>query len=516
MRLACAVLLFSHPVWARRAETVPVTWRPVHYDVRLTLDPDLSTLTAARTVVTIQQSRPNRSLELDFGKLPVRKVSVAAVPLAFEQTGEKLRVDLPPGMADRFSLAVEYSGTPEDGLIFGRDADGRPSVIGDNWPNRLHHWVPCVDHPSLKATVNFSVTAPRGVVVANGQLKLHAGDTWEFQQSVPIPPYCMIVAVGDFARGKPPGVVELSTYVAPSQAQWAPQGFSSANATVDFLQRQVGPFPYEKLALIVGTTRYGGMENASAIVFNPRIVTRTEEQRTSLVAHEISHQWFGDSVTPANWSELWLSEGFATYFAGLFLRERNGEDAFRRYMQRGATLYRDGVPGLPLHDPDTEPLVKLLNANAYQKGAWVLHMLRREVGERTFFAAVRSYFREHRDATATTEDLRRAFERTSGKNLEAFFRRWVYGPGHPIYQLRWSWREGTLLLRLRQLQSGDAFPDILTVQVQTAQATRKLLLEPFGKEFARSFPLAERPSSLLLDPDGELLMEADVVEDNQL
>jgi aminopeptidase N len=505
-RLFCALLLCCAPAWGRRAETVPATWKPTHYEVFLEFDRELSTLMSAKTVITVEQTEANRRLELDFGKLPVLRVRMGGVPLEFSQTGEKLRVELPPGLAQTFSVSVEYAGKPEDGLIFARDADGRPTVIGDNWPNRLHHWVPCVDQPSAKATVNFSVRAP-GVVVGNGALAERVGDVWRYAERVPIPPYCMVVAVGSFARTPRPAVVDLSTYVAGSQVGWAQEGFSTANATVDFLQRRVAPFPYEKLALIVGATRFGGMENASAIVFNPRIVGLARERVESLVAHEIAHQWFGDSVTPADWSELWLSEGFATYFAGLFLRERAGEPVFRDYMRRGAELYFAGVPHLPLHDEDTEPLVKLLNANSYQKGAWVLHMLRGEVGEQAFWAGVRAYFAEHRNGTATSEDLRAAMEGACGRSLERFFGAWVYGAGHPLTQLRWSWRDGRVRMRLEQLQSGEPFPVRVTVGVG---GRRVVFAEGRGEAWVEN---VERGAQVVLDPERDVLMEGSVVEE---
>src|SRR6185295_18874263 len=152
-------------------------------------------------------------------------------------------------------------------------------------------------------------------------------------------------------------------------------------------------YPYEKLALIIGATRFGGMENSSAIVFPTNLFNRKSEELSpvfhvpvglrNVVAHEIAHQWFGDSVTESTWSDLWLSEGFADYFAGLFIQRHEGEAAFRRYMTQEADTYfgYEQKRRSPIYDTDTQDLFKLLNANNYQKGAWVLHMLRAEVGD---------------------------------------------------------------------------------------------------------------------------------------
>ena len=166
---------------------------------------------------------------------------------------------------------------------------------------------------------------------------------------------------------------------------------------------KVGPYPYEKLALIIGATQFGGMENSSAIVFpstffnpNPsQALSKTFDIRTGIedvVAHEIAHQWFGDSVTESTWADLWLSEGFATYFSGLFIEKHEGEEAFQQYLKRAADTAFDYEQKnrIPIHDLDTQDLFKLLNGNNYQKGAWVLHMLRSRLGDEAFFQGIRS------------------------------------------------------------------------------------------------------------------------------
>src|SRR5206468_8546137 len=183
----------------------------------------------------------------------------------------------------------------------------------------------------------------------------------------------------------------------------------------------------KKLALIIGATRFGGMENSSAIVFTSTLFDLRANEKTSayfgiptriedVVAHEIAHQWFGDSVTESTWADLWLSEGFATYFAGLFLQRNEGEEAFQAYMKQAAETYfaYEKSTRTPIHDTDTEDLFKLLNANNYQKGAWILHMLRSQLGDDVFFRGIRAYYNAHRNATANTEDFRKALENSAG------------------------------------------------------------------------------------------------------
>src|SRR5258707_9496375 len=180
------------------------------------------------------------------------------------------------------------------------------------------------------------------------------------------------------------------------------------------------------------------MKNSSAMVFTNTLfdLGRNEEMSRrfgitmaieDVVAHEIAHQWFGDSVTESTWADLWLSEGFATYFAGLFIEKHESEAAFREYMGDAATRYfaYEKQHNTPIHDTETQDLMKLLNPNNYEKGAWVLLMLREHIGDEAFFKGLRDYYNSHRGANATTEDFRKALERSSGTNLREFFARWV-------------------------------------------------------------------------------------------
>ncbi|MGH9970616.1 MAG: M1 family aminopeptidase, partial [Pyrinomonadaceae bacterium] len=356
--LIALLLFWSHAEsLGVRRERLIGAWRPLHYSVNITFNDDLTAITTARAEITVLILKDQLSvIDLDFGAMTADSVWVNDRPAEFEHKSGRLHLKLPQFQArgKAVIVAVVYHGKPSDGLIMTSDKDGIPSAVGDNWPDRLHHWIPCLDHPSAKATVSFTVTAPdRNLVIANGRLnQVHttsnARRTWVYSEGVPIPPYCMIIAVGQFAKLAPEqsGITPLTYYVPQSDRQFAMQGFAPANPSLKFFSQTVAPYPYEKLALIVGATRFGGMENSSAIVFTSSLFApRSDAQPTSrvfnirrglvsLVAHEIAHQWFGDSVTESTWADLWLSEGFATYFAGLFIQKYEGEKAFREYMQQ--------------------------------------------------------------------------------------------------------------------------------------------------------------------------------------
>lgn len=235
----------------------------------------------------------------------------------------------------------------------------------------------------------------------------------------------------------------------------------------------------------------------------------------NLIAHEIAHQWFGDSVTGATWADLWLSEGFATYFAGMFVQRYEGEEAFQQYLNTSATniFSYEKNNRTPIYDRDTEDLFKLLNANNYQKGAWVLHMLRSRLGDEVFLRGIRAYYAAHKNSTATTEDLRKALEKASGKDLNNFFTRWVYDSGHPQYGLAWVWLgKGGLKLVLKQVQRGNAFLDPVPVVITTASGKRNVVLEPTSKQTVQTISLREKPLNVEVDPRNTLLKEASVRE----
>ena len=533
--LLALLFLVGLPALAQRQERSVQGWKPVHYEVELSFDDQLSGLTSARTRISVEVlSQTLDMIDLDFGDLPIDSVLVSDRAARFQRPSEMLNIQLAPAAkrGDKLVVTVAYHGHPKYGLVFAKDADGKMSATGDNWPNRVHYWIPSLDHPSAKATVSFTVNAPqRYEVVANGRFITLTGNAatshWKFEEAKAIPPYCMIVAVnqGAIITDTTERAITTLVYNVPQRdREYATKGFSSAAASLVFFNQTIGAYPYEKLALIIGATQFGGMENSSAIVFpnnlfaprgNDKISTRfgIPTRIESVVAHEIAHQWFGDSVTESTWADLWLSEGFATYFAGLFIQKQDGEDAFRAYMHDAAQRYFnfEKQAAFPIHDTETKDLMALLNPNNYEKGAWVLHMLRSRLGDEAFFKGLRDYYNAHKEANATTEDLRAALEKSSGKDLKEFFRRWVYGSGHPRYELGWGSMErasvASVTVRLNQLQAGDAFLDPVPVEFTVSGKKVRRTIVPTGKSTEVTIQLPANPSAVIIDPDDTLLKE---------
>jgi aminopeptidase N len=531
-----ALVLFAFvSSFAQRVERKVTTWRPLHYDIDIAFDDQLTEFKSARAQITVEVLAVKLAkIDFDFGNMPLDAVTVGRDLAQTERTAETLNVLLshPATRGQKLEVIISYHGRPKDGIVFAKDRDGNPSATGDNWPNRVHYWIPSLDHPSAKATVSFTVSAPqRYEVIANGKFVTLTGNAatshWKFDEAKAIPPYCMIITANQGAIINSPdkSVTNLMFNVAQRDRVYAPKGFSPAAPALAYFSQTVAPYPYEKLALIVGATQFGGMENSSAIVFASNIFDpRGHDQPSarfgipsrleSLVAHEIAHQWFGDSVTESTWADLWLSEGFATYFAGLFIEKEDGEAAFRKYMDDAAQRYiaYEKQRNAPIHDTQTQDLMKLLNENNYEKGAWVLHMLRMRLGDQAFFKGLRDYYNEHKEGNATTEDLRAALEKASGKSLKEFFARWVYDSGHPVYE--WSslavkQRNGTNLvtITIKQTQAGAAFLDPIPIAVTSEGKTTRLTLEPKGKLVTGQIHVGKAPFEIKIDPDNTILKE---------
>jgi len=239
----------------------------------------------------------------------------------------------------------------------------------------------------------------------------------------------------------------------PQDSAFAVSGpFRRAADIVDVFTRQFGPFPYEKLAHVESSTRFGGMENSSAIFYDEKKYA-DRQMVEGVVAHETAHQWFGDAVTEADWHHLWLSEGFAEYFGVQFSEAMRESTTFRANLENIRRVYlASDVVSRPVIDTAEHDLFKLLNRNNYQKGALILHMLRRELGDSVFFAGLASYQATYRDSTALTSDFAATMERVAGRSLRTFFVQWLLKPGYPQLYVTSRCEGGQLHVELEQTQ----------------------------------------------------------------
>jgi aminopeptidase N len=497
------------------------------YDLSLDL-PATGNVIKGDAVLLVRHTTRVDTLVLDLIRLTVDSVRMDGTRVPFTRTMTEIHMPFRPRGKQSVRVEVAYHGPVEDGLIVRTDSAGRWTGFGDNWPNRARYWIPSVDHPSDKATVSWTVTAPAArTVVANGVLvdrtPLPNGRVrTRWRESHPIAPYLMVIAAApltEYALGRTAcglaldrGCVAQFVYTAPEQRAMLPGAFAQAGEIVRFFSSLVGPFPYEQLAHLQSSTRFGGMENATAIFYADQLF-RTGRMGEGIIAHETAHQWFGDAVTEREWPHLWLSEGFATYFAALWTQRANGDSAFRLDMRNIREQVLADTVAVPTHaviDTAQHELLALLNVNSYQKGGFVLHMLRRQVGDSAFFAALRNYYATFRDGTALSNDLRAAMEQASGQKLDWFFEQWLQRPGFPEVDVTWSSDSSSHQVMLDVVQGSrfGAFRFPLTVVVEGADGTvrRATVLVPAEPRAQLALPVAvTAPRSLRADPDVELL-----------
>jgi aminopeptidase N len=516
-----------------------------HYSFTVVL-PDSGKRVTINGTVFVRRTRNVDSLWLDLeSPMQVSRVTVNGTDSKFVRDQHTVRVALPkwnpqcanPPRGDTAGrctdhVTIDAAGEPADGLIISKDAKGRWQYFCDHWPNRARNWMPSIDHPSDKATVEWRVHAPSSLkVVANGTLTEESplpnerGRTitvWKTDR--PISPYLMVIAAAPMAKvslgqtacglAENRGCVQQDVYESPELAPRTPPGFLSAAAIVEWMSKFVAPFPYEKLAHLQSSTRFGGMENASAIFYADRQF-QNMTLADGLVAHETAHQWFGDAVTEGRWSDLWLSEGFATYFAALWTRiptatRTNTDSAFRATMAniRKTVLEAPEVAARPVIDTTQTDLLELLNANSYQKGGFVLHMLRNELGDSAWIRGIRAYYNAHRHGNALTKDLRTAMETESKRDLGWFFDQWLTRPGYAELGVSWEYDEN-LTVHVTQTGKFGVYRLTLPIEIEDPNGvvTRTSVDVPASANARLQLPVrvTQRPRRVTFDPRGDLL-----------
>ena len=457
----------------------------VHYVFRVVVTDGSNEIAGETTVTMKARSDGVRDIELDLtsaasGKgmavgAVTQQVASAPMSLAFTHRTDRLRVSLPAPLmtGEEVSFTVTYTGIPAEGLRLIDNIHGERVVFSENWPNRARQWLPTIDHPYDKATGEFIVTAPAHYqVVANGLLVEErdlpgARRLTHWKQSVPIASWLYALGIARFSvhhAGDVKGV-GLQTWSFPQDRDTSLRIFEGlSRRAMTFFVEQIGPYPYEKLANVQAAGMSGGTEHASAIFYGEKGVAGGRAP----VVHEIAHQWWGNAVTEYDWDDVWLSEGFATYFTLLFTEHDEGRDGF----VRGLTLSRTQVLELEQKLPDTPVIHRnladmqhVLNRLIYQKGGWVLHMLRAEIGTEPFWQGIREYYRRYQDRNASTADLRAVMEQVSGKPLDWFFAQWLTRPGVPRIEGTWRYDAARKMVDVTVTQSQAADPYRLTVEI---------------------------------------------------
>jgi aminopeptidase N len=388
------------------------------------------------------------------------------------------------------------------------------------------HWYPCFDAPNAKLTSEVTCRVPDGMTaVSNGRLVSEEKDpatgltAFHWSQEKPHANYLIMVAAGYFKElDDKHNNVPLALLTPPSEFNEAAAFFRDTSDIMSFFEAEIGvPYPWAKYDQIcVNDFVFGGMENTSATVLTDgQLFTAATENiidSDELVSHEMAHQWFGDLVTCDDWSDAWLNEGFATYYALLYDGHKKGRDAMLYGLYQNARQIT-GVQN------DTNAIVRrtydspmeMFSYLAYPKGAWVLHMLRSELGEDLYRRCIKTYLERHQYGNVVTEDLRKVVAELSGRSHDQFFDQWLYHAHHPELEASYSWDEKTKVAKvsLRQAQKIDqnvllfSFPLTIRFKGKFGTVDRPILVK--DKEADFFFPLESAPRIVRLDPDYTLL-----------
>ena len=507
-----------------------------HYAFEINLSDSNDEIRGIATITIDFKEVGVRNFRLDFVNQKADKenkgmaidgITIGDQAVRYTHQNDEIILDLPSPSTKNQTIifTIKYHGVPLDGLRIGKTKLGDRSFFNENWPNRARHWLPTLDHPSDKATSEFKVKAPSHYKVISNGLLLEESELdnnmklTHWKQSVPSSCWLFVIGVAEFA------VQYLDPFLGKSIETWVyaknrEAGFydfqEPTKKVLEFYSQYVGPFAYEKLANVQTPSVSGGMESSSAIFYGEDLVTGKRSERTrNVVIHEIAHQWFGNSVTETTWDDAWLSEGFATFFTLLFIENEYGKEEYTKGIAKAKKTVLDllvKMPDFSIVSPRTAEKELVITGITYQKGAWVLHMLRDLIGKVNFKKGIQSYYAKFYTSSATTEDFRIEMEKASGMDLKIFFKQWLFQPVIPKIQANWTYdaKAKKLIISLDQIQKGDVIFDMpieIAYYKKGSDAPTLLKMRLTKKQNSQTFKLKEAPEKVEVDPRNVLLCE---------
>ncbi len=525
MKKILLILILTASQFTLLADNYPRDWNVdvKHYRFQILLN-DANDQIEGKALIVVYFKENTISFVLDLvnstdGK--GMKISLLKVKgMEAEYTHENNKLTITPKTSfikgSTAEIEIEYSGVPIDGLVISENKYGERTFFGDNYPTRGRNWLPCVDHPSDKATVEWVVIAPEKYSVVGNGLKTEesllddGNKLTRWKQSISISTKIMVIGVARFAVERSGMVknIAIESWVYPQNREDGFYDYFPAVEIVRFYDSFIGEYPYEKLANVQSKTRYGGMENASNIFYSEGSVTG-KRTINNLLAHEIAHQWFGNSVTEKSWHHAWLSEGITSYYTHLYVEYSKGVDAKREGMKKDRTNiinYYKKNPH-PIVYTEVTDYIKMLNTNTYQKGSWVMNMLRRKIGDDAFYTGFRTYYNRFRDDNALTDDLKNVMEEVSGEELDVFFDQWVYKEGHPELDITWSYNKSKKTVELSILQKQEMLFNF-DIDFKIGDQIQTVSVE--SKKTSFSFDTEVLPSEIIVDPETWLLYEGTI------
>jgi aminopeptidase N len=491
-------------------------------------------------IVTVNFKSESNSLTTFFldlqNSLTVDSVTMNGGKISFShpQNNPKLYINLPSplGYGQTGIIVVYYEGIPGSSgfgsFEFGTDGSGGETIYTLSEPYGASDWWPCKDTPADKADSSdvWVRVANNLTAVSNGLLQqvVDNGDgthTFEWKNSYPIAQYLISLAIANYAiyttyfKYAPADSMPITNYIYKTDSTQNTIGLLNEVATmIGIYSKHYGPYPFLR-------EKYGNAEFGWSGGMEHQTIASLGSFYETLIAHELSHQWFGDKVTCKTWHDIWLNEGFATFSEALFYEDEYGKQAYDSYITSLMAIAKSDK-GKSVYVDDISSVNRIFNyATTYAKSSIVLHMLRGIVGDSTFFKILGSYNSDPRFAygVATTSDFISVAENISGINLDYFFNEWLYGYGYPFYKYSWNYSyagSGNYEVSLTISQTARTNPDffIMPIQLKISTDVSDTILTVFNNANGQNFNLVVKgmPTDLVLDPNNYILKDEMLTE----
>ncbi|MBI5949799.1 MAG: HEAT repeat domain-containing protein [Chloroflexi bacterium] len=473
------------------------------------------------------------TVEFDAIDMAIGGVTVNEAPAEFDYDGQHLRVKLGRGRrrGERLTVAIDYRATPRLGLYFPGPDESYPEKPRQVWSQGQdedsRYWFPCYDYPNDKATTEMVATVPESwFALSNGRMLSDRanGDgtrTFHWLQDRPHSSYLITLAAGEFTRiDASRDDLTIDYYVEPKDAESGAATFANTPKMIALFEKVTGVgFPWAKYSqVVVRDFVFGGMENTSATTMTENLLLDRKAMRDysgdRLISHELAHMWWGDLLTCRDWSHGWLNESFATFFSLLWDEEHLGQDHYRQGVIENTDLYLGERYRRPIVTNVFNEPIDIFDRHLYEKGSVVLNTLRGLLGEDGFIRSIQRYCRENQERSVVTHDLVEAVEAETGRNLEWFFDQWLFKPGHPEFNVSWSWDEERKLasVNVKQTQSTEDGTPIfrvpLVVDFRTGRGKPVAFeVEATEREHTFVFGLPGKPDLCRFDPYNMVLKE---------
>lgn len=498
----------------------------LHYEIHLDLFPEIEEI-KSRVIIRGQiQDEDTKNIELNFNDgFDVSGVKLNESEIDYNYTDDKIILSVPDKLKSEFTIQIDYRGTPES-LGFGSFTFGeyneKPVVYSLNEPIFASTWFPCNDTPSDKVLTDIYVTNDSSMTsISNGILISTTENldrkTYHWKSTYPISTYLISIYSADYVNYQEKFIsnnsdtMNLDYYVFEDHLEDAKIDFSIHKNALTHLSNLFGEYPFinEKYGVAEFLWSFGAMEHQTISGIGERFVTGNKTF-TGMLVHELAHQWWGNAVTLASWKDIWLNEGFATYSEALYWEKEKGFSRLKSTMRS----FNSNFDGTTLYNPK-----KLFSRIIYNKGAWVLHMLRREVGEHNFSNILKDYYSTYKYKNAKTDEFIKLAEEVSGRDLTQFFTQWVY-QGNGKIELEYNYDQNTdlkeyeIVLKLNQTQDGySIYNFILDLDFYLDNGTKvRKFIRVTEKESKNKFIFNNRITKIDLDPDNWLAAKIQFLE----